>query len=83
MAVMRSVFYVPGNNEKMVAKAPEFPADIITLDLDFDDRCLDGLYANLRKNSTPRLSADIKGEALVWSFGPDGKVNPKASVGVT
>ena len=34
MAVMRSVFYVPGNNEKMVGKAPEFPADIITLDLE-------------------------------------------------
>ena len=34
MAVMRSVFYVPGNNEKMVTKAPEFPADIITLDLE-------------------------------------------------
>jgi citrate lyase subunit beta/citryl-CoA lyase len=34
MTVMRSVFYVPGNNEKMVAKAPEFPADIITLDLE-------------------------------------------------
>jgi citrate lyase subunit beta/citryl-CoA lyase len=31
---MRSVFYVPGNNEKMVKKAPEFPADIITLDLE-------------------------------------------------
>jgi citrate lyase subunit beta/citryl-CoA lyase len=31
---MRSVFYVPGNNEKMVTKAPEFPADIITLDLE-------------------------------------------------
>jgi citrate lyase subunit beta/citryl-CoA lyase len=34
MTVMRSVFYVPGNNEKMVAKSPEFPADIITLDLE-------------------------------------------------
>ncbi len=34
MTVMRSVFYVPGNNEKMVAKAPDFPADIITLDLE-------------------------------------------------
>jgi len=31
---MRSVFYVPGNNEKMVAKSPEFPADIVTLDLE-------------------------------------------------
>ncbi len=34
MTVMRSVFYVPGNNEKMVSKAPSFPADIITLDLE-------------------------------------------------
>jgi len=34
MPVMRSVFYVPGNNEKMVAKSPEFSADIITLDLE-------------------------------------------------
>jgi citrate lyase subunit beta / citryl-CoA lyase len=34
MAVMRSVFYVPGNAEKMIRKAPEFPADIITLDLE-------------------------------------------------
>jgi citrate lyase subunit beta/citryl-CoA lyase len=32
--VMRSVFYVPGNNEKMVAKAPTFAADIVTLDLE-------------------------------------------------
>jgi citrate lyase subunit beta/citryl-CoA lyase len=31
---MRSVFYVPGNNEKMVSKAPSIPADIVTLDLE-------------------------------------------------
>ena len=34
MTVMRSVFYIPGNNEKMISKAPETPADIITLDLE-------------------------------------------------
>ena len=34
MAVMRSVFYIPGNNDKFIAKAPETPADIITLDLE-------------------------------------------------
>jgi len=34
MPVMRSVFYVPGNNDKMIAKAPTTPADIITLDLE-------------------------------------------------
>lgn len=34
MAVMRSIMYIPGNNPKMVAKAPEFAADIITFDLE-------------------------------------------------
>ena len=34
MAVMRSVFYIPANNHKMISKAPVTPADIITLDLE-------------------------------------------------
>lgn len=34
MAVMRSVMYVPSNNEKMIAKAPGIAADILTLDLE-------------------------------------------------
>jgi len=34
MAVMRSVFYVPSNNEKMVGKATGIEADILTLDLE-------------------------------------------------
>jgi citrate lyase subunit beta / citryl-CoA lyase len=34
MAVMRSVFYVPGNREDMIAKIQNIPADIITLDLE-------------------------------------------------
>ena len=34
MAVMRSVFYVPSNNEKMVTKAESIEADILTLDLE-------------------------------------------------
>lgn len=34
MAVMRSILYIPGNNEKMVSKAPTFPCDIVTLDLE-------------------------------------------------
>ncbi len=34
MPVMRSVFYVPGNNEGFISKAPSTPADIITLDLE-------------------------------------------------
>lgn len=34
MAVMRSVMYVPANNEKMIAKSPELRADILTLDIE-------------------------------------------------
>lgn len=34
MAVMRSVFYVPANNEKFVEKSPTFDADIITFDME-------------------------------------------------
>jgi citrate lyase subunit beta / citryl-CoA lyase len=34
MPVMRSVFYVPGNSDKMIAKAATLPADNITLDLE-------------------------------------------------
>jgi citrate lyase subunit beta / citryl-CoA lyase len=34
MPVMRSVFYVPGNNETYISKAPTTPADVITLDLE-------------------------------------------------
>ena len=34
MPVMRSVFYTPSNNEKMVSKAPAIACDILTLDLE-------------------------------------------------
>jgi len=34
MPVMRSVFYTPSNNEKMVGKAPDIACDILTLDLE-------------------------------------------------
>lgn len=34
MPVMRSVFYVPGNNEDLIAKIPRIPADVITLDIE-------------------------------------------------
>ena len=34
MPVMRSVFYVPGNREDLIAKIPKIPADIITFDLE-------------------------------------------------
>ena len=34
MPVLRSVFYVPGNKEEMIAKIPRISADVITFDLE-------------------------------------------------
>ncbi len=34
MALMRSCFYIPGNNAKLVAKAPGIPADVVIFDLE-------------------------------------------------
>ena len=34
MAIMRSSLYVPANNPKLIQKAPSFPADIITFDIE-------------------------------------------------
>jgi len=34
MTVMRSVMYIPSNNEKMVSKGPGVAADVLTLDLE-------------------------------------------------
>jgi len=34
MTVMRSVFYVVGNREDFIAKIPQIPADVITIDLE-------------------------------------------------
>ncbi|ADY56480.1 Citryl-CoA lyase [Syntrophobotulus glycolicus DSM 8271] len=34
MAVLRSIFYVPGNNPRFIEKAPSIPADVYTLDLE-------------------------------------------------
>jgi citrate lyase subunit beta/citryl-CoA lyase len=34
MVVLRSVMYVPGNNMRMIEKAPTLPADVIVLDLE-------------------------------------------------
>ena len=32
--VMRSVMYVPANNERFIKKMPEIPADILTFDVE-------------------------------------------------
>jgi prepilin-type N-terminal cleavage/methylation domain-containing protein len=45
---------------------------IITLDLNYDDRCVDSFYGMWQTNS---------GSVMIWSLGPDGKCDP--SVGPT
>jgi hypothetical protein len=44
---------------------------IITLDLNDDDKTLDGYYGDLRKNNG--LEPEVRATVLIWSFGPDGK----------
>ena len=38
---------------------------IITLDLNYDDRCIDAFYGRALTNS---------GSVMIWSFGPDGRI---------
>jgi citrate lyase subunit beta / citryl-CoA lyase len=55
MAVMRSVLYVPGNNEKMIGKASSLGADIVTLDL--EDSVPPAEKENARRISAEALQA--------------------------
>jgi hypothetical protein len=51
--------------------------------MDSDGRTIDGFYGVLRKSVKPALTPDVKGDVLVWSFGPDGKVDSDPKVGLT
>jgi prepilin-type N-terminal cleavage/methylation domain-containing protein len=51
---------------------------IITLDLNDDNKCQDGFYYPLTKGSNSLL---VPGQAMIWSFGPDGKVTNNRAVG--
>src|SRR4030042_2065873 len=69
MTVMRSVFYIPGNNEKMVSKAPETPADIITLDL--EDSVPPAEKVKAREMVRENLKYAGSGVCLAKTGGPD------------
>lgn len=43
---------------------------IITLDLNYDDRCVDSFYGNVYTNT---------GNVMIWSFGPNGKIGNNAN----
>lgn len=64
MAVMRSIMYIPGNNPKMVEKAPTIPADIITLDL--EDSVPPAEKENARKLIVEKLKFAGSGGSQVY-----------------
>lgn len=64
MAVMRSVLYVPGNNEKMIDKASGLGADIVTLDL--EDSVPPAEKANARLISAAALEEVGSGGSEVY-----------------
>lgn len=64
MAVMRSIMYIPGNNPKMIEKAPEIPADIITFDL--EDAVPPAEKEVARKLVRENLELGAKGGAQVF-----------------
>ncbi len=64
MPVMRSVFYVPGNNESFIQKSPSLPADIITLDL--EDSVPPAEKAKARELSRENLKLAGSGGSTVY-----------------
>lgn len=82
----------PGVGSDLVYRDPWGNPYIISMDLDFDDYTGDGLYSILRKKRpvppaslTPappkNLSPILPTKLFIWSFGPDGKVEPRATDG--
>jgi citrate lyase subunit beta/citryl-CoA lyase len=64
MAVMRSILYVPGNNDKMIGKSSGLGADIVTLDL--EDSVPPAEKANARQISAAALEAVGAGGSEVY-----------------
>ena len=52
---------------------------IISLDMNDDDKTLDGYYGYLRKGTAPQ--PEVNNSVMIWSFGPDGQATDDPSVG--
>ena len=52
---------------------------IVSLDMNDDDKTLDGFYGKLRKGNAPTPTVDAS--VLIWSFGPDGLATDDEGVG--
>ena len=64
MAIMRSVFYVPANNQKFIDKVPELPCDIVTFDI--EDAVPPSQKENARKMTVENLQRFAGGKAEVY-----------------
>jgi general secretion pathway protein G len=69
----------PGLGTDGVLRDPWGNPYIVTLDMDDDDRCLDGYYGVLRKGNAPE--PEVKASVLIWSFGPDGQATDDSGAG--
>lgn len=84
----------PGIGADGVYRDPWGNPYIITLDLNGDDRCRDGLYRfdlvtndpkggggyNGHSKAKPgRDNFELRGQVMVWSMGPDGSASPQVS----
>ena len=72
---------MPGVGSDLVYRDPWGNPYIISLDLDADDSTGDGVYSGLRKSS--KLAPVLPTKIFVWSFGPDGKADPKPATGIS
>lgn len=70
----------PGFGQDGIFRDPWGNPYLISLDMNFNNETFDGFYAHLRKKKgiTPELPQTV----LVWSFGPDGKVDPDWNTGM-
>ena len=68
----------PGIDGEGILRDPWGSPYIVTLDMNDDNKTLDGCYGYLRKGeSQPEVNVPV----MVWSFGPDRKASPDAAVG--
>lgn len=69
----------PGLGSDGVLRDPWGNPYIISLDMNDDDKTLDGYYGILRKGNAPQ--PEVENSVMIWSFGPDGQASADPSVG--
>jgi len=78
----------PGFGPDGVYRDPWGNPYIVSFDMNFDNTTYDGFYSTLRKYKSKtlppalRLHSELPQRILVWSFGPDGKVDDDWNTGM-